>query len=148
MPWTALGVAAVAAGFWAVGFAWWEAYPVLRERYYAGIASERPYAYWVWADLAAWTFTAGLVTWAALPRMWSFARRREPLAVLALTALACIVIASLSGMSKAEVERIWLPFTLWIVTVPALLPPSWRRPLLLSQVATGVALQSLLMTAW
>lgn len=148
LPWVAVGVAAVALAFWAAGFAWWAAYPVLRERYYAGIASDRPYAYWVWADLAAWTFTAGLVTWAAFPRMWSFARRREPLAVLALAALACVVVASLSGMSKGEVERIWLPFTLWIVTAAALLPPSWRRPLLFSQVALGVAFQSLLVTAW
>ena len=144
LPWAAIGVAAVVGAFWAVGFAWWEAYPVLRERYFAGIASERPYTYWVWADLAAWTFTVGLVTWAAFPRTWTRASRREPLAALALAALAAIVIASLSGMSKAEVERIWLPFTLWIVTVPALLPPSWRRPLLLSQVALGVAAQALL----
>jgi hypothetical protein len=144
LPWAAIGVAAVVGAFWAIGFAWWEAYPVLRERYFAGVASERPYSYWVWADLAAWTFTVGLVTWAAFPRTWALARRREPLAVLALAAVAAIVIAALSGMSKAEVERIWLPFTLWIVTVPALLPPTWRRPLLLSQVALGVAAQTLL----
>ena len=108
------------AAFWAAGFTWWEAYPVLRERYYEGVGGERPYQYWVWADLAAWTFTVGLATWAAFPRMWTYARRRTPLAVLALTGLVCIAIATLSAMSKAEVERIWLPFTLWIVTVPAL----------------------------
>ena len=67
LPWAALGVAAVVVAFWMAGFTWWEAYPVLRERYYEGIGGERPYQYWVWADLAAWTFTVGLVTWAALP---------------------------------------------------------------------------------
>ncbi len=56
------------AVFTAAGFAWWDAYPVLHERYYDGIASERTYAYWVWADIAAWTFTVGLVVWAAFPR--------------------------------------------------------------------------------
>ena len=148
LPWASLGVAAVAAAFAAWGFAWWEAYPVLRERYYAGIASDRPYGYWVWADVAAWTFTVGLVTWAAFPRMWTSLRRRDPVAVLATAALVGLVIASLSAMSKGEVERIWLPFTLWIVTVPALLPPNWRRPLLLSQVAIAILAQSLLVTRW
>ena len=131
-----------------LGFTWWEAYPVLRERYYAGIASDRPYAYWVWADVAAWMFTVGLVTWAAFPRMWTHARRRDPLAVLAVTASICRAVATLSAMSKGEVERIWPPFTLWIVTVPALLPPTWRRPLLLSQVAIAVSAQTLLITRW
>jgi len=148
LPWAAVGTAAVVAMFWAAGFTWWEAYPVLRERYYDGFGGERPYQYWVWAGLAAWTFTVGLVTWAAFPRMWTYARRRAPLAVLALSGLVCIAIASLSAMSKGEVERIWLPFTLWIVTVPALLPPEWRRPLLLSQVAIAVLAQTLLITRW
>lgn len=148
LPWAAVGTAAVVGVFWVAGFTWWEAYPVLRERYYEGIGGERPYQYWVWAGLAAWTFTVGLVTWAAFPRMLAHARRREPLAVLAVTGLLCLVIASLSALSKAEVERIWLPFTLWIVTVPALLPPSWRRPLLLSQVVIAVLAQTLLITRW
>ncbi len=68
LPWALAGAAVVAAAFTAAGFEWWEAYPVLHERYYAGIASERPYSYWVWADVAAWTFTVGLVVWAAFPR--------------------------------------------------------------------------------
>jgi hypothetical protein len=148
LPWAALGTGAVVVVFWAAGFTWWEALPVLRERYYEGVGGERPYQYWVWAGFAAWTFTVGLVTWAAFPRMWTHARRRDPLAVLAVTGLACLTIASLTALSKAEVERIWLPFTLWIVTVPALLPPAWRRPLLLSQVVIAVLAQTLLITRW
>ena len=148
LPWAALGVAAVVGMFWMAGFTWWDAYPALRERYYDGVGGERPYQYWVWADFAAWTFTVGLVTWAAFPRMWSHARQGKPIAVLAVAALSALVIASLSAMSKAEVERIWLPFTLWIITVPALLPPAWRRPLLLSQVVLAILAQTLLITAW
>ena len=148
LPWAALGVAVVLAAFWAAGYTWWEAYPVLRERYYEGVGGERPYQYWVWADLAAWTFTVGLVTWAAFPRTWTAARQRVPLAVLATAALAGIIVASLTGLSKAEVERIWLPFTLWIVPVAAFIPDRWRRPLLLSQVVLAVLLQTLLLTRW
>jgi hypothetical protein len=148
LPWAGLGVVSVVGAFWVAGFTWWDAYPALRERYYDGVGGERPFQYWVWAGLAAWTFTVGLVTWAAFPSMWTAARERVPLAVLAVTSLGCLAIASLSAMSKAETERIWLPFTLWIVTVPALLPPAWRQPLLLSQVALAVLAQTLLITRW
>jgi hypothetical protein len=146
LPWATMGVAAVVGVFWAAGFTWWEAYPVLRERYLAGVGGERPYAYWVWADFAAWTFAVGLATWAAFPKMCTAARRRVPLAVLALAALDAIVIASLTGMSKAEVERIWLPFTWWVLPVAALIPDRWRRPLLLSQVVLAVLLQAFILS--
>ncbi|WP_230973509.1 hypothetical protein [Aeromicrobium terrae] len=148
LPWAAAGVATVAVLFWSLGYAWWEAYPVLRERYYAGIASERPYSYWVWADLAAWTFTVGLATWAAFPQLARSLRDRIPLAVLASTALTAIVAASLSAMSKAEVERIWLPFTVWVVAAPALLPVRWRAPLLSTQVGVALFSQIFLVTRW
>ena len=148
LPWALGGAAVVAAAFTLGGFAWWEAYPVLRERYYAGIASDRPYSYWVWADIAAWTFTVGLVVWAAFPRAVTALLERNPLAQLAAAALLTIAVATLSGMSKAEVERIFLPFTIWIVALPALLPGRWHRPLLLVQVATGLAAELLLLTRW
>jgi hypothetical protein len=148
LPW-ALGGAAVVAGLFTIGgFAWWEAYPVLRERYFAGIASERSYAYWVWADVAAWTFTAGLAVWAAFPAAVRAFRQRNVLAQLAAAALLTITIACVSGMSKAEVERIFLPFTIWIVALPALLPEKWHRPLLASQVVLALLAQTLLLTRW
>ncbi len=148
LPWALGGAMAVAAAFTFSGFAWWDAFPVLRERYYDGIASERPYAYWVWADVAAWTFTVGLATWAAIPSGIRSVRERNPVAVLGCTALICIAIATVSGMSKAEVERIWMPFTLWALPLPALLPTRWRTPLLATQAATGLLVQFLLLTRW
>ena len=62
--WWPLPVAAVAAlavvlGFAALGFAWWEAYPVLVDRYWDGIAATRPCAYWVWGNLGALLVSAG-----------------------------------------------------------------------------------------
>lgn len=148
LPWALGGALVVTAAFSALGFHWWEAYPVLRERYYDGIASERSYGYWVWANLAAWTCTAGLAVWAAFPATAEAVRRRVPLAVLAAGGLATIAAATLSGMSKAEVERIWLPFTIWVVAVPALLPDRWQRPLLATQLVVALLAQTLLVTRW
>lgn len=148
LPWAVGGALVVAAGFTLGGFAWWEAYPVLRERYYDGIASERAFSYWVWGNIAAWTFTAGLAVWAAFPAAVRAVRRRNVLAQLAAAAVLTIVVADLSGMSKAEVERIWLPFTIWIVALPALLPERWHRPLLLSQVVLALLAQHLILTRW
>src|SRR5690606_40901761 len=45
------------------------------------------------------------------------------LAVLVAGALLALLIADLSGMSKAETERIWLPFTLWLLPACAFLTP-------------------------
>lgn len=148
LPWALGGALVVAAAFTLGGFAWWEAYPVLRERYYDGIASERAFSYWVWANVAAWTFTAGLAVWAAFPTAVRALREGNVLARLAAAAVLTIVVADLSGMSKAEVERIWLPFTIWIVALPSLLPVRWHRPLLVSQVVLALVTQQLLLTRW
>ena len=63
------GVAAVAAlgvvlGFAALGFAWWEAFPVLHDRYWVAgdVASRRPAWYWVVGNLGALVLCAGLAT--------------------------------------------------------------------------------------
>ncbi|KHL17787.1 UNVERIFIED_CONTAM: membrane protein [Mumia flava] len=155
LAWALLGALAIAAAFTLAGFAWWEAYGVLHDRYYAGIASDRPYGYWVWANVAAWTFTVGLATWAGLPAAASALLRRPvvrdgrfALSAMVAAGLTCIVAATLSGMSKAEVERIWLPFTLWVLPAAALLPERLRRPFLVVQVVTALLIQHLLMTRW
>ena len=148
LPWAVGGALTVTATFWTAGFSWWTAFPVLHERYYSGIASERAYSYWVWADLAAWTFTLGLATLAAAPALLRAVRNHEAGARLVVAAVVAVGVATLSGMSKAEVERIWLPFTVWVLAAGALLPSRWWRLLLVSQVATAVAVQALLLTRW
>jgi hypothetical protein len=69
-----------------------------------------------------------------------------------------VAVANLSGLSKAEVERIWLPFAPWVVLAAAWLPtraaagrPSWLAPasvLLAAQVVVAVAVESLVLTPW
>ena len=51
-------------------------------------------------------------------------------------------------MSKAEVERIWLPFVPWLLVGTALLSPRWRRWGLGIQLGTAIVVQHLLATGW
>ncbi|WP_262285332.1 hypothetical protein [Micromonospora sp. MA102] len=193
------GVVAVTALFVLAGFRWWEGYDRVVERYYQGWAADRPYAYWVWANLAALLLSAGPVLGPALrravlaaPAVWRSAGsppdgpagdrvldrpgvglrgaaragaavgrsgaarlgRRWRARVLALgpavllpaAAALAVAAADLSGMSKAEVERIWLPFAVWLLVAVAHLPPPTRRWWLLAQALTALAVNHLLFT--
>ncbi|TXK17657.1 hypothetical protein [Homoserinibacter sp. GY 40078] len=150
-----VAASAVVLAFAAAGFAWWDAYPVLVERYYAGIASDRPYTYWVWADLAALAISAGPLVGAAIgagiARIRVTVRGRFPdraVVILVLAASLTILLATLSGMSKAEVERIWLPFVPWLLIGTALLPERWRRGGLVLQVVFALVVQHLVHPPW
>ncbi len=74
--------------------------PVLRQRYWDGIASDRPGAYWTWANLALLAATTGPIVVASLARM----RLAIPVRALVIGALAAVAIADLSQMSRAEVD--------------------------------------------
>ena len=189
----AAGVSAVVLAFTLAGFHWWQGYDRVVERYYQGWAADRPYGYWVWANLAALLLSAGPVVAPALRRTLLAARagwrgtmrsgagaaepaasapvvgipgrlvegllaQRRPVAlasrvrllgptVLLLAAAALAVIgADLSGMSKAEVERIWLPFAIWLLVAAAHLPAPARRWWLAGQALTALAVNHLLFT--
>lgn len=150
----AAAASGVVLAYAAYGFSWWEALPVLRERYWDGVASRRPPEYWMWGDLAALAFSAGPLVGAALAQAW--ARRRDATSdagarvVLWLTAagVAMVLAADLSQMSRAEVERIWLPFVPWLLVGCALLPEPWRRRGLVLQLASALVVQHLLFTGW
>jgi hypothetical protein len=138
-----LGVVLLFAG---LGFAWWDAYPVLRERYFDGIASDRPISYWWWGNLACLAVSAGPLLGAGLASLRRSSGRVALLVVGA--AVVMVALADLSGMSKAEVERIWLPFIPWLTVSMALLPEGWRRWGLGLQVVAALVVQHLLYTAW
>ena len=152
--WRPLPVAAAAAlvvvlGFAAGGFAWWEAYPVLVDRYWDGIAAERPFAYWGWGNLAALLVASGPVLATALGHLAQHRRDADRVVLLLVAgAAAAIVLADLSRMSKAEVERIWLPFLPWLLLATTVLPDRWVRPALAVQVAFALVVQHLLYTSW
>jgi hypothetical protein len=149
VPYVLLGAAPWVVAFTAAGFWWYEGYTTLVERYYQGAAGVRPYAYYVWANLAAQVLTVGLATVAGLRRAAAGPGRRHRALVLLLAGAVCAaLVADLSGMSKAETERIWLPFTLWLLPAAALLPEPGRRWWLAAQAAVALAVNHLLITGW
>ena len=137
------GVVVVVAAFTAAGFWWLTGYEDVKVIYAASIASTRPYAYFVWANLAAVAFALGPATVAALSRVRALPRAA---ALLVAAALAAILLADLSGMSKAEVERIWLPFAVWAVVACGTLPRP--RAWLVAQAVLALAVNHLLLTVW
>ncbi|GAA3814692.1 hypothetical protein [Nocardioides panacisoli] len=148
LPVAALAAIAVVALFALLGFSLLEAYPVLRDRYWAGVARERPAAYWVWGDLAALALSAGPMVGAGLALVARTGPRDRVLTLLVGAGTAMVVAADLSQMSKGEVERIWLPFVPWLTLGLVLLPERWRRPALAVQAVTALLLQHLLYTSW
>jgi hypothetical protein len=159
--WMAVSADAVFGACAAWGFAWWSAYPVLVQRYWDGIATRRPFGYWVWGDLAALVFSAGPLVGASVAvalsrvrgirsalRGESVLRGERVVVLLTVAALVTVFVADLSGMSKAEVERIWLPFVPWLLVGTALLPERWRRLGLAGQLCFALLVQHLLFTGW
>ncbi|WP_405515269.1 hypothetical protein [Streptomyces canus] len=158
LPYVLAGFVVVPAVFTFAGFNWWEAYHLLVTRYYQGAGGIRPYGYWVWANLACTALVVGPATVAGLRRAGVAPLRQglrtclrrstaEPrLALLVLAALLALLAADLSGMSKAETERIWLPFAMWLLPACAFLtrPRAW----LTAQATLALLLNHLLLTGW
>jgi methylthioxylose transferase len=141
------GVVAVCAAFTASGFWWFNGFERVQVIYAASIASARPYSYFLWANLAAVLFALGPAVVAGLRRAITEPRALPVgAAALAGAALAAILLADVSGMSKAEVERIWLPFAVWLVIPCALLPRA--RWWLAAQALLALAVNHLLLTVW
>lgn len=61
-------------------------------------------------------------------------------------ALLALLVADVSGMSKAETERIWLPFAMWLLPSCAFL--TGARGWLAAQAALALLVNHLLLTGW
>jgi hypothetical protein len=136
----ALGLAAL------IGFSWLDGLAATRAAYAQSLARVRPYSYFLFANLAAVAVCVGPAVWAGL------ARRRSAARLLAGGALAAIALADLSGLSKAEVERIWLPFLPWVVVAAggALADASRgsRRAWLGAQLGWALLVQAIVLSPW
>lgn len=155
LPWlvATAGVVAVTAIHLAYGFNWLVGLAQLRVRYYQGIASQRPFSYFVYANVAAWLISCspllavGIVrSVGALRRVRGWTQDRV-VAVVALSGVAMALVADVSALSKAETERIWLTFGVIAGSSLALLRGRWASVGLLACGAWALAVKHLL-TPW
>jgi hypothetical protein len=136
---------ATAALVWTVaGFNWLEGFEATRAAYHAGVASQRPYLYFLVANLVVFSVMLGPAVIAGL------CRRLDPsVATIVAASLAAVAVADLSGLSKGEVERIWLPFVPFVTIAATRLA---RRPgaprWLAAQAGTAVVLQLVIDWPW
>jgi hypothetical protein len=139
-----VGFAAVVGAFTAAGF-WWPAgvaatNHLYRHNYGSG---SRPYGYFLFANLAVFALMVGPASAVALTRLW---RTSRPLTWLVAAALLAIAVSDASGYMRGEVERIWLPYSPWVVIAGVALRR--RTPWLLAQVLTALAVQALVVSPW
>jgi methylthioxylose transferase len=140
----------VVAVFAVAGFWWFDGYTLVQERYWQGIANDRPFQYWSWANFASVVCAIGLGGVAGIGRAFDVEaiRRRAGLHLVVLGAILATVCADLSMLSKAETERIWLPFTVWLTAAAALLPPRSHRWWLALNVVGALLLNHFILTNW
>ncbi|WP_375426112.1 hypothetical protein [uncultured Friedmanniella sp.] len=157
-PWlvAAGGAAAVAVAHLALGFNWFTGLSVLRVRYYQGIASQRPFSYFVYANPAAWLVASSpLLAVGAVRAVAVLTGGRRPpwsqdrvVAVLALAGVAAAAGADASALSKAETERIWLSFGVAAYAGLALLRGRAATWALVGAAGWALAVNHLLYTGW
>lgn len=138
--WALPGVIAVTLAFGSAGFWWWDGVIATKARVAAGDAGARPYLYFMLANIAALAIAVGPATVAGLSRL------TRATALLPGAALLGLAIADVAGISRGEVERIWLPFMPWLIVGCALLPG--KRWWLAAQLAVGICVQTLVVSLW
>jgi hypothetical protein len=87
---------------------------------------DRPRTYFLFANAAALAIALGPAVVAALPLVWP-ARRNARLVAVPAAVLLALMVAVGSDLSKGEVERIYLPWAVWLLPLAALQPMSGRR---------------------
>jgi hypothetical protein len=139
-----VGVGVVLVGVALLGGFWWlDGLHATHARYLAGVASDRPAAYFALAGnpgaLAVAVGPAVFVGLVGALRRWRSAAELLPLATL-----VALVVVDASLLSKGEVERIWLPLVPWL----ALAAPGHRRSWLAVQAGLALLLQAWLAGKW
>lgn len=105
-----IGASTVLLAFLGWGFWWLDGLLTTGERYFDGVGGRRPYLVFFVANLACLAIVLGPAIAVALGRL-----RDRAVWLLVGSAAAAVLLADLTGMSKGEVERIWLPFTPWLL---------------------------------
>jgi len=157
-----IGVMAVPAVAAAAGFSWFAGLAAAADRARAGPAwVDRPAGYFVVAGLAALCIAAGPAALAGVTELirsvgrgpgdsTGSARRviEDGLigrsVVLPTAALLAMAVGLLSTLSKGEVERIYLPFLVWVLPATAAVSPQHTRRWLAASAAVALVVQ----TSW
>lgn len=138
----ACGAATCVLGVALAGFWWFEGLDATRRAYREGVSGVRPYGYFLVGNLAAFALAVGPVVAVGLGRL-----RDRAGWLLVGGALLAVAVADVSGLSKGAVERIWLPFAVWL-PVAAIALDHRTRGWLAAHAATGVALQVAVRAPW
>ncbi|WP_214411510.1 hypothetical protein [Sphaerisporangium fuscum] len=134
------GAVAVSAAFAVGGFLWPAGVLATHAEWAADPGAARPYLYFLVADFAVLALVTGPATAVGLARS-----RPGPVRALVAAALVALVALDVSGVTRGEVERIWLPYAVWTSLAAASVPG--RRPLA-AQAVTGLLLQALVGSPW
>jgi methylthioxylose transferase len=133
--------ALVVVGLFALAGFWWiDGLQATLGEYRASVARIRPYSYFLLGNLAAFGIAVGPATAVALARL-----RDRGTWILVAGGLAMVAVADVTGLSKGEVERIWLPFVPWVMMATSELPP---RVWLALNAAFAVVVELALNTTW
>ena len=139
----AMGTVVLLAAVGLTGFSWLAGFSATHHAYVTTVASVRPYLYFLVADVVVLSVMVGP---AVLPGARSLADKRVWL-IVGAAALA-LTFVDVSGYTKGEVERIWLPYAIWLMPAAAAHPAARARPWLAVQAITAVLLQAFLVTLW
>ena len=131
----AVGTALVLGLFAALGFSWLDGLRATHDEAFAGVLRLRPYGAFLVINLAALALALGPAAIAGL--------RRSPQA-LALAALAAVLVTDALGVTRGETERVWLPFTPWLLVAAGGLGRGW----LAAQCGLALALQAGVRSPW
>jgi methylthioxylose transferase len=111
------------------------------EVYRAGIATLRPYWYWLFGSPVAFLLVLGI------PIAWLGLRALAAGRTLAIAIFAVIAVAAVLGFTKAETERIWL-FLAPFVCLAAAESGAPLRPVLAALAAQALVYEVLFETVW
>jgi hypothetical protein len=148
----ALGVSLAAAAGWAafngaLAIAWgydpFSALAATHGVYTHGFSTHRPYSFWLFGSPVAWALMLGVpLAWLSLRALTNGDRTAVALWIV-------IAVASVLGFTKAETERIWLPFVpLACIAAVGALPPARLRLLLASLAVQALAIELIFFTVW
>jgi hypothetical protein len=141
-----VGASVVTAGWITAGFWWWDGFNATRHWHDVGASRDRPFVYFFVADLVVLAVMLGPAVIAALTL-----RLDRRLGVLVVPALLAVLVADFSGLSKGEVERIWLPFMPWLSVAVVGLVRQWPGEVsrwLAAQAGLTIVLQATIAWPW